>query len=211
MSTLDFLSSLLLLLLLLRCHRCRETDVPEDALADFSVRLYHQLQAGGEQENLVFSPLSMAVGVAMVGLGARGESLEQIRQVAGLSHLLAGEAHSSVEVTFSMEVTFSSGPSQLLLCPPGGEFSLLQNLTAPPAEGDAHHVLRLANSLFLQQGVAFNPDFLRLVRKLLRAEVETVDFSQSEAVAQQINSWVENRTEGESRSHDRLQPSQHGC
>lgn len=205
MSTLDFLSSLLLLLLLLRCHRCRETDVPEDALADFSVRLYHQLQAGGEQENLVFSPLSVAVGVAMVGLGARGQSLEQIRQVAGLSHLLAGEAHSGGEVTFS------SRPSQLLLSPPGGEFSLLQNLTAPPAEGDAHHVLRLANSLFLQQGVAFNPDFLRLVRKLLRAKVETVDFSQSEAVAQQINSWVENRTEGESRSHDRLQPSQHRC
>uniref|UniRef100_H3DMX5 Serpin peptidase inhibitor, clade I (neuroserpin), member 1 n=1 Tax=Tetraodon nigroviridis TaxID=99883 RepID=H3DMX5_TETNG len=157
---------LLLLTVLLRCHHCRETDVPEDALADFSVRLYQQLQAGGEQDNLVFSPLSVAVALGMVGLGARGASLEQLRQVAGVPHLL-----------------------------PGGEFSLLQNLTGPPAEGDSH-VLRLANSLFLQQGVTFNPEFLRLMRKYFKAEVETVDFSQPAAVAQQINSWVENRTEG---------------
>ncbi|CAG12351.1 unnamed protein product, partial [Tetraodon nigroviridis] len=109
---------------------------PEDALADFSVRLYQQLQAGGEQDNLVFSPLSVAVALGMVGLGARGASLEQLRQVAGVPHLLPGE------------------------------------------------------------GVTFNPEFLRLMRKYFKAEVETVDFSQPAAVAQQINSWVENRTEG---------------
>lgn len=58
-------------------------------------------------------------------------------------------------------------------------------------------MLRLANSLFLQQGVTFNPEFLHLVKKYFRAEVDTVDFSESAAVAQQINSWVENRTHGE--------------
>lgn len=58
-------------------------------------------------------------------------------------------------------------------------------------------MLRFANSLFLQQDVTFNPEFLRLVRKYFKAEVEAVDFSQSAAVARQINCWVENRTEGE--------------
>ena len=55
----------------------------------------------------------------------------------------------------------------------------------------------MANSLFLQEGVTFNPDFLRLMRKYFRAEVETVDFSESAAVAEQINTWVENHTESE--------------
>lgn len=93
MSMLDILSPVLLLTSLLRCHHCRGTDPPEDPAAEFSVRLYHQLQAGGDQDNIVFSPLSVGVALGMVGLGARGASLEQIRQVAGSSHLLTGETH----------------------------------------------------------------------------------------------------------------------
>lgn len=103
------------------------------------------------------------------------------------------------------------------LCSAGGEFSLLQNLTGPLADDQAHHVLRVANSLFLQQGMTFNPEFLHLVRKYFKAEVETVNFSESVAVAKQINSWVENRTEGESvptrlpLGHMTTTPSPHGC
>lgn len=84
-----------------------------------------------------------------------------------------------------------------LLCSPGVEFSLLQNLTAALSEDDTHCVIRFANSLFLQEGVTFNPEFLHLMRKYFRADVETVDFSESAAVAEQINSWVENHTESE--------------
>ncbi len=75
------------------------------------------------------------------------------------------------------------------------EFSLLQNLTAALSDDDAHYVIRLANSLFLQEGVTFNPEFLHLMRKYFKADVETVDFSESAAVAEQINNWVENHTE----------------
>lgn len=97
MSMLDILSPLLLLTLMLRCHYCRGTEVPEDVTAEFSVRLYHQLQAGGDQDNIIFSPLSVAVALGMVGLGARGASLEQIRKVAGFSHLVSGETHLGKE------------------------------------------------------------------------------------------------------------------
>uniref|UniRef100_A0A3Q0RVN3 Serpin peptidase inhibitor, clade I (neuroserpin), member 1 n=1 Tax=Amphilophus citrinellus TaxID=61819 RepID=A0A3Q0RVN3_AMPCI len=55
--------------------------------------------------------------------------------------------------------------------------------------------IRFANSLFLQEGVAFNPEFLHLMKKYFRADVETVDFSESPAVAEQINKWVENHTD----------------
>lgn len=83
------------------------------------------------------------------------------------------------------------------LCFPGVEFSLLQNLTAALSDDDSHYVIRFANSLFLQEGVTFNPEFLHLARKYFQADVETVDFSESAAVAEQINSWVENHTESE--------------
>ncbi|KAM9733554.1 neuroserpin isoform 2-T2 [Menidia menidia] len=107
----------------------------------------------------------------MVELGARGASLEEIRQAVGFSHLL-----------------------------PGVEFSLLQNLTAALSDDDTHYMIRFANSLFLQDGVAFNPEFLHMIKKYFRAEVETVDFSKSSTVAEQINSWVENHTESKIRA-----------
>ncbi|KAG7226094.1 hypothetical protein INR49_018705 [Caranx melampygus] len=170
MLILDILSPLLLLSILLPGYGCRAADIPEDTTSEFSVRLYHQLQVAGGQDNIIFSPLSVAVALGMVELGARGASLEEIRQTVGFSHLL-----------------------------PGVEFSLLQNLTAALSDDDTHYVIRFANSLFLQEGVTFNPKFLHLMKKYFRAEVETVDFSESAAVAEQINSWVENHTESKIR------------
>uniref|UniRef100_A0A1A8K6F8 Serpin peptidase inhibitor, clade I (Neuroserpin), member 1 n=1 Tax=Nothobranchius kuhntae TaxID=321403 RepID=A0A1A8K6F8_NOTKU len=166
MSIPDISFPLLLLSILLLGYGCRAADIPEDTTSEFSVRLYHRLQVAGGQENIIFSPLSVAVALGMVELGARGTSLDEIRQTVGFSHLL-----------------------------PGVEFSLLQNLTEALSDDNAHHVIRLANSLFLQEDASFNPEFLHLIKKFFRAQVETVDFSDSAAVAERINSWVENHTE----------------
>lgn len=97
MLILDVLSPLLLLSLLALSRVCRAADIPEDATSEFSVRLYHQLQAAGDQDNIIFSPLSVAVALGMVELGARGASLEEIRQAVGFSHLLQGE-FTSVQI-----------------------------------------------------------------------------------------------------------------
>lgn len=84
---------LLLLSILLPGYSCRVADIPEDTTSEFSVRLYHQLQAVGSQDNIIFSPLSVAVALGMVELGSRGASLEEIRQAVGFSHLLPGDMH----------------------------------------------------------------------------------------------------------------------
>lgn len=90
---------------------------------------------------------------------------------------------------------------------------MLQNLTAALSDDDAQYVIRFANSLFLQEGVTFNPDFVHLMRKYFRADVETVDFSESAAVAEHINSWVENHTESElkGRRGEELRKSKVTC
>lgn len=78
-------------LLLLRVCCCRATEVPEDASAEFWVRLYHQLQMAGTDDNIIFSPLSVALALGMVGLGARGSSLQQIRQALGYAQYRDGK------------------------------------------------------------------------------------------------------------------------
>ncbi|KAA0715226.1 Neuroserpin Peptidase inhibitor 12 [Triplophysa tibetana] len=154
----------LLPLMLLRGCGCQAADAPLDVTAEFSVRMYHQLQILGGEENIIFSPLGVELALGMVELGARGSSLEEIRQALGYSNLRQDE-----------------------------EFSLMSNLTR--ALSVDTYVVRLVNSLFLQTGVRFNKDFLQLMKILFRAEVETVDFSESAAVSEHINSWVENHTE----------------
>ncbi|KAI1893900.1 hypothetical protein AGOR_G00128410 [Albula goreensis] len=159
-----------LLLLQLRVP-CRAADVPEDVTAEFSVRLYHQLRSSVGEENIIFSPLSVSVALGMVELGARGPTLNEIRQAVGYSNLKAGD-----------------------------EFSLLRNLTQALSAEETQNVVKLANALFLQTGVHYNPDFLQLMKKYFRAEIETVDFSESMAVAEHINTWVENHTESKIRN-----------
>ncbi|XP_028975114.2 neuroserpin [Esox lucius] len=143
----------------------RAADIPGDPTAEFSVRLYHHMQGG--DENIIFSPLSVALALGMVELGARGASLTEIRQALGFSHL-----------------------------PKGAEFPLLHKLIGVLSEDGHHYVILLANSLFLQSGMTIKPDFLQLIRKYFQAKVEMVDFCKSSAVAAQLNGWVENHTKG---------------
>ncbi|KAJ7995355.1 hypothetical protein DPEC_G00243710 [Dallia pectoralis] len=113
---------------------------------------------------------TVALALGMVELGARGASQTEIRQAVGFSHL-----------------------------PTGAEFPLLQKLIQELSEDGHQYVIQLANSLFLQSGVPIKPDFQQMIRKYFKAEVETVDFSKSSAVAAQINGWVENHTRGKIR------------
>lgn len=59
---------------------------------------------------------------------------------------------------------------------------------------DSQYVMKLANSLYVQNGYHISDKFLQLMKKYFKAEVENVDFSQNLAVASQINRWVENHT-----------------
>ncbi|MBN3299730.1 NEUS protein, partial [Amia calva] len=165
-----FLGILPLLLLHILCG---QADLQDEIIADFSVKLYHQLKAVGNEENIIYSPLSIAVALGMVELGARGSTLKEIRQVMGYGNLKVGE-----------------------------EFTMLKNLTQALAEEDNQYVVKLANALFLQTGIHFNEDFLQMMKKYFHAELETVDFSQSAAIADHINKWVENHTE--MKIHDLL-------
>ncbi|XP_027023876.2 neuroserpin isoform X1 [Tachysurus fulvidraco] len=158
-------------LLLLRVSCCLVTEVPEDASAEFWVRLYHQLQMAGADDNIIFSPLSLALALGMVELGARGSSLQQIRQAVGYTQYREDE-----------------------------EFAVLKNLTQALVGEETQYVVHLANAVFLQTGVHFSPEFLKLIKHYFHAEAETVDFNESATVAQHINAWVQNHTA--SKIHD---------
>ncbi|XP_042534852.1 neuroserpin [Dipodomys spectabilis] len=151
--------------LLLLQSLATEAAFPDDPIAELPVHLYHHLRASGEEENILFSPLSIALAMGMMELGARGSTLKEIRHSMGYDSLKEGE-----------------------------EFSFLKDFSNMVTAEDSQYVMKIANSLFVQNGFHVNEDFLQMLKKYFNAEVTHVDFSQNVAVANTINKWVENNT-----------------
>lgn len=95
-------------------------------------------------------------------------------------------------------MTSLSEPLKLFFLSSGEEFAFLKDLSDMATAGESHYVLDIANALYVQNGFHVSDKFLQLVKKYFKAEVENVDFSQSAAVATQINKWVENHTNSKS-------------
>ncbi|KAG8445209.1 hypothetical protein GDO86_010112 [Hymenochirus boettgeri] len=140
-------------------------SIHDETVTEFSVKVFHELRAIKEDENIFFSPLSIAIALGMVELGARGSSLKEIRHVLGYDKLKNGE-----------------------------EFSLLKDLSNMLTAQERNYVLNIANALYLQNGLHISDKFIQLMKKYFKAEVENVDFSQGSAAANHINLWVENQT-----------------
>ncbi|XP_052586095.1 neuroserpin [Peromyscus californicus insignis] len=138
---------------------------PDETITEWSVNMYHHLRATGEDENILFSPLSIALAMGVMELGAQGSTLKEIRHSMGYDGLKNGE-----------------------------EFSFLKDFSNMVSAEESQYVMKIANSLFVQNGFHINDEFLQMMKKYFNAEVNHVDFSQNVAVANYINKWVENYT-----------------
>lgn len=138
---------------------------PEETIAEWSVSVYNRLRATGEDGNILFSPLSIALAMGVMELGAQGSTLKEIRHSMGYEGLKSGE-----------------------------EFSFLRDFSSMVSAEEGQYVMKIANSLFVQNGFHINEEFLQMMKMYFNAEVNHVDFSQNVAVANYINKWVENYT-----------------
>jgi len=123
--------------------------------------------------NLVLSPDSIAAALAMTGTGAVGRTAEEIARTLHLK-----------------------GPSAL---PIVGDLqrAIVAGQTAAAAGDPEPPTLEIANGLFLQQGLPFQPPFLSGTLQRFGAVPETVDFDGDPTGAvNAINSWVSERTRG---------------
>lgn len=117
-------------------------------------------------KNLFFSPFSLAVALRLVLAGGRRQTAEEVR--SGL---------------------------QLISCPDPPRTALgktARRLTAPGGQ----HELRIANSLWVQDGALLQQEFVDIIDGPYRRTVNLVEFpSNAAAVAGAIHDWVEEITE----------------
>uniref|UniRef100_A0A8C4TI04 Leukocyte elastase inhibitor A-like n=1 Tax=Erpetoichthys calabaricus TaxID=27687 RepID=A0A8C4TI04_ERPCA len=142
-----------------------------EANSQFFLDLFKNLSEANRGD-VFFSPFSISPALAMVYLGARGDTAAQMEQVS---------MHEGC-----IQCWYKSIYNSLKCCNFSSKFSF-----------DSTSTIHLANHLFGEKTLLFGKDYLDETRKLYHAELESVDFiTSSESARQNINSWVEKQTEG---------------
>ncbi|XP_061254958.1 serpin B6-like isoform X1 [Bos javanicus] len=147
-------------------------DVLSEANGTFALTLLKKL-GKGNWKNVLIAPLSISSALAMVLLGARGNTAAQMCQTLSLNK--------------------SSG---------GGEdvHQGFQNLLCEVNRTDTRYLLRTANRLFGEKTYNFLSSFKDSCRKFYQAEMEELDFvCATEESRKHINTWVAEKTEGKIR------------
>jgi serpin B len=142
------------------------------AVNDVAFDLHRALATG--DENLVFSPASIAIALGMARAGARGETAAQMDEVM---HDLAADQHDG----------WLNSLDQVLAARTG---------TYDDLTGEDHELtLEIANAWFGQRGYDFERAFLEALANRFGAGVHLVDYvADAEAARRSINAWVSERT-----------------
>ena len=147
------------------------------AINVFADDLYAALVAQDQNANLVFSPASIALALAMTSAGAKGTTLAEIDEVLHITDPTG--IHRSMN---GLSAHFDS-------------LNQTRDNTLEGGEGTSSVQLSIANSLWGQSGLRFQQAFLDLLAAEYGAGMELVDYlTDPEAARAAINDWVGEQT-----------------
>ncbi|KFW95226.1 Leukocyte elastase inhibitor [Phalacrocorax carbo] len=156
-----------------------------NANSRFALDLLRRFNETSPTGNVFFSPVSVSSALAMVLLGARGNTEAQMLKVVCSFKTVLAAANS---LLLFQTLHFDKVEDI---------HSRFQTLTMDINRSNAPYLLRLANRLFGDKSYSFLPDFLTNTQKLYGADLATVDFLQAcDEARKEINQWVEEKTEG---------------
>ena len=140
----------------------------------FAAELYRVLAA--DEGNLVVSPLSIHIALAMALGGAEGDTAAEMAQALQVAGLDPSALHGALN---ALDATLES-----------------RNRTEPPIDDREQQVqVSVVNSLWGQDGFAFVQEYLDLLARNYGAGIRLVDFRQAAEEARvAINAWVAEET-----------------
>ncbi|XP_057554278.1 serpin B6 isoform X2 [Hippopotamus amphibius kiboko] len=144
-------------------------DALSEANGTFALTLLRKL-GEDNSKNVFLSPISISSALAMVFMGAKGNTAAQMSQALSLSKSSSG----------------------------GGDVHQgFQNLLTEVNRTSTQYLLRTANRLFGEKTYDFLSSFKDSCRKFYQAEMQELDFvNAAEESRKHINTWVAQKTEG---------------
>ncbi|KAM6135157.1 heterochromatin-associated protein MENT-like [Pterocles gutturalis] len=160
----------------------------------FTLDLYKKLNETSKDKNIFFAPWSIAAALAMVYLGAKGDTATQMAEVLHFNQT-AGEEGSSETTRPSpgrpKKRKMDPEPKQTRDIHSGFK-ELLSVINKPRST----YLLKSASRLYEEKTYPLLPKFLQLITSYYNTKPQAVNFkTASEQARALINSWVENETE----------------
>ncbi|XP_058602781.1 leukocyte elastase inhibitor-like [Onychostoma macrolepis] len=193
------------------------------ANTQFSLNLFKKISEGNKSGNVFYSPISISSALAMVSLGAKGNTAAQMFKVLGFNNPAKPDAATPASQQQAQKpqmpcgVKGQHGPSmtqqtQKFEIPPQLKKSPAQPAPGQKTEDQIHssfnklmselkkpgapYVLSLANRLYGEQSYQFVEKFLNDAKRYYEAGLEEVDFKKNSVAARvNINKWVEKNTQ----------------
>lgn len=141
----------------------------------FGLDLFAAVRAGAPDSNIVLSPTSVAIALAMARAGARGQTATEMDAVL---YSLGDDAHAAAVNALDAALNGRGG-------------------TFRGADGKFYDVtLTVANAPFAQRDYAWEQSFLDALASRFGAGVRLVDYAKDrEGARRQINAWVADQTQ----------------
>jgi serpin B len=136
-----------------------------NANTEFAFKLFSQILQQDGDKNVFVSPTSVAIALSLLYNGAAGQTQQQMAEVLELQGMSLAEINPS--------------------------YQALQEILTNQSEVE----LSIANSIWLREGFALQPQFLDNNQRYYRAKVTELDFNQPQAKTI-INNWVDQATKG---------------
>lgn len=130
----------------------------------FGLEIFQKIRKNSPEENIMISPLSISVALAMAYNGADSDTKTEMEKTLKLYGLTPEEINAAYK-----------------------------SLIAALQSVDEKVVFELANAIFYKEGFAVKPDFLNIIKNYYNAEVASLDFNSPSAV-NTINGWVAAKT-----------------
>ncbi|XP_005390445.1 PREDICTED: plasma serine protease inhibitor [Chinchilla lanigera] len=147
-----------------------KTKLPkEPSSRDFTFELYRALASASPSQNVFFSPLSVSTILAILSLGAKGNTQEQILGALGFKpqHQAMAQFHDNFR-------------------------QLLMGLTQ---HRDSFQ-LNLGNALFINKGLVIDNIFQLTIMTTYLAKIYPTNFEDPAAAQKQINDYLAKQTQG---------------
>ncbi|XP_076992234.1 plasminogen activator inhibitor 2 [Tamandua tetradactyla] len=167
----------------------------------FALNFFKHLVKINPSQNLFFCPWSISSTMAMVYMGARGNTADQMAKVLQFSEVgdLKSTPKSFTGCEIRQQIKKDVYPEAILQAQARDRIPssfLVLNSAINASTGD--YVLESANKLFGEKSARFKEEYIRLCEKYYSSEPQAVNFLDgAEEARKKINSWVKTQTKGE--------------
>ncbi|XP_019377371.1 PREDICTED: heterochromatin-associated protein MENT-like isoform X2 [Gavialis gangeticus] len=161
----------------------------------FALDLFTKLNESCKGDNIFFSPWSISIGLAMVYLGAGGNTATEMAEV------LHFNKEEKTVVSPRSSNPSCGRPRKRKMEPEQNETREIhvgfKTLLSAVNKPNKNYELKTANRLYEEKTYPLVQRYLRLAKKFYCAEPQAANFrTAAEQARKEINSWVTNQTEG---------------